>query len=103
MKFSGKIERCGLSPMRKFAPYAAKAENRHPGPAEAVHGFVPQQAPGSFKRIRHCAFPPKLFYPLTGYLFWAKISRGRTCGIRGAYDTMRPKTSRSTDKDSKGG
>ena len=26
MKFSDKMERCGLSPMRKFAPYAAKAE-----------------------------------------------------------------------------
>ena len=26
MKFSSKIERCGLSPMRKFAPYAAEAE-----------------------------------------------------------------------------
>lgn len=26
MKFSSKIERCGLSPMRKFAPYALKAE-----------------------------------------------------------------------------
>ena len=26
MKFSSKIERCGLSPMRKFAPYAVKAE-----------------------------------------------------------------------------
>ena len=26
MKFSSKIERCGLSPMRKFAPYATEAE-----------------------------------------------------------------------------
>ena len=26
MKFSGKIEKCGLSPMRKFAPYAAEAK-----------------------------------------------------------------------------
>ena len=26
MKFSTKIERCGLSPMRKFAPYAVEAE-----------------------------------------------------------------------------
>ena len=26
MKFSNKIERCGLSPMRKFAPYATEAE-----------------------------------------------------------------------------
>ncbi|MCR5088801.1 MAG: pyridoxal phosphate-dependent aminotransferase [Oscillospiraceae bacterium] len=26
MKFSGKIEACGLSPIRKFAPYAAEAE-----------------------------------------------------------------------------
>ena len=26
MKFSSKIQRCGLSPMRKFAPYAVKAE-----------------------------------------------------------------------------
>ena len=26
MKFSSKIERCGLSPMRKFAPYAVEAE-----------------------------------------------------------------------------
>jgi len=25
MKFSSKIEKCGLSPMRKFAPYAAEA------------------------------------------------------------------------------
>ena len=28
MKFSEKMERCGLSPMRKFAPYAAKAEEK---------------------------------------------------------------------------
>ena len=27
MKFSSKMERCGLSPMRKFAPYAVEAEN----------------------------------------------------------------------------
>ena len=26
MKFSSKMERCGLSPMRKFAPYAVEAE-----------------------------------------------------------------------------
>ena len=26
MKFSSKVERCGLSPMRKFNPYAEKAE-----------------------------------------------------------------------------
>ena len=26
MKFSSKIEKCGLSPMRKFAPYAVEAE-----------------------------------------------------------------------------
>lgn len=26
MKFSGKIEKCGLSPMRKFHPYAVAAE-----------------------------------------------------------------------------
>ena len=25
MKYSSKIEKCGLSPMRKFAPYAAEA------------------------------------------------------------------------------
>ena len=25
MKFSSKIEKCGLSPMRKFAPYANEA------------------------------------------------------------------------------
>jgi len=28
MKFSSKIERCGLSPMRKFNPYAAETEKR---------------------------------------------------------------------------
>ena len=28
MKFSGKIEKCGLSPMRKFAPYAVEAEEK---------------------------------------------------------------------------
>ena len=28
MKYSGKMERCGLSPMRKFAPYALKAEEK---------------------------------------------------------------------------
>ena len=28
MKFSGKIEKCGLSPMRKFHPYAVAAEAR---------------------------------------------------------------------------
>ena len=28
MKFSSKIEKCGLSPMRKFAPAAAAAEKR---------------------------------------------------------------------------
>ena len=26
MKFSSKIEKCGLSPMRKFAPYANEAK-----------------------------------------------------------------------------
>ena len=28
MKFSSKMERCGLSPMRKFNPYAAETEKR---------------------------------------------------------------------------
>ena len=28
MRFSGKIEKCSLSPIRKFAPYAAKAERQ---------------------------------------------------------------------------
>ena len=28
MKFSSKIEKCGLSPMRKFHPYAVAAEKR---------------------------------------------------------------------------
>ena len=28
MKFSGKIEKCQLSPIRKFAPYAQKAEQK---------------------------------------------------------------------------
>ena len=28
MKYSAKMERCGLSPMRKFAPYAVTAEKR---------------------------------------------------------------------------
>ena len=28
MKFSSKIERCGLSPMRKFHPYALAAEKK---------------------------------------------------------------------------
>ena len=27
MKFSSKVEKCGLSPMRKFHPYAAAAKN----------------------------------------------------------------------------
>ena len=26
MKFSAKVEKCGLSPMRKFHPYAVKAK-----------------------------------------------------------------------------
>ena len=29
MRFSGKIEKCSLSPIRKFAPYAAKAEQKY--------------------------------------------------------------------------
>ena len=28
MKFSSKIEKCGLSPMRKFAPYANEAAKK---------------------------------------------------------------------------
>lgn len=28
MKFSSKVEKCGLSPMRKFHPYAVKAEEK---------------------------------------------------------------------------
>ena len=28
MKYSAKMERCGLSPMRKFAPYAVTAEKK---------------------------------------------------------------------------
>lgn len=28
MKFSSKIEKCGLSPMRKFHPYALAAEKK---------------------------------------------------------------------------
>ena len=39
MKFSSKVEKCGLSPMRKFHPYAvaaeAKGKKAAPAPSEA--------------------------------------------------------------------
>ena len=33
MKFSSKIEKCGLSPMRKFAPYANEAAKKGKKPS----------------------------------------------------------------------
>ena len=48
MKFSSKIEKCGLSPMRKFAPYANEAAKKgkklyhlNIGPVSYTHLTLP--------------------------------------------------------------
>ena len=47
MKFSSKIERCGLSPMRKYAPYADAAKARG-----VRFGRPRKRRPGIYKSTR---------------------------------------------------
>ena len=96
MKFSSRIEKCGLSPMRKFAPLAVEAEKRG---VHIYHLNIGQPDIATpevyFRTLKEFSSPVLSYAPSNGLpemleavrsyyaSFGAKISTGRQ---RGAAD-----------------
>ncbi len=82
MKFSGKIERCGLSPMRKFAPYAAKAEKAG---RKIYHLNIGQPdietPPAYFEAVKHFSQKVLAYAPSAGVPELIEAIRGYYAGI----------------------
>ena len=58
MKFSSKVEKCGLSPMRKFHPYAVAAKARGINIYHLNIGQPDVQTPPAFfEAVRHFEQP----------------------------------------------
>ncbi len=58
MKFSSKVEKCGLSPMRKFHPYAVAAKARGVNIYHLNIGQPDVQTPPAFfEAVRHFEQP----------------------------------------------
>ena len=53
MKFSSKIEKCGLSPMRKFAPYANEAAKKGKKLYHLNIGQPDIATPAAYRRTHH--------------------------------------------------
>ena len=62
MKFSSKVERCGLSPMRKFHPYAVAAKARGVNIYHLNIGQPDVQTPSAFFEAVKAFEPPVLAY-----------------------------------------
>lgn len=68
MKFSSKVEKCGLSPMRKFHPYAVAAKARGVNIYHLNIGQPDVQTPPhSSKQSRHLSrpFSPMRHHPVS--------------------------------------
>ena len=82
MKFSSKIERCGLSPMRKFAPYAEKAEKAG---RKIYHLNIGQPdiktPPAYFDAVKHFSQKVLAYAPSAGVPELIGAIRGYYAGI----------------------
>ena len=64
MKFSSKVEKCGLSPMRKFHPYAVAAKARGVNVYHLNIGQPDVQTPPAFfEAVRHFEQPVLAYAP----------------------------------------
>ena len=69
MKFSSKVEKCGLSPMRKFHPYAVAAKARGINIYHLNIGQPDVQTPPAFfEAVRHFEQPVLAYAPSPGIL-----------------------------------
>ena len=67
MKFSSKVEKCGLSPMRKFHPYAVAAKARGVNIYHLNIGQPDVQTPPAFfEAVRHFEQPVLAYAPSPG-------------------------------------
>ena len=67
MKFSSKVEKCGLSPMRKFHPYAVAAKARGVNVYHLNIGQPDVQTPPAFfEAVRHFEQPVLAYAPSPG-------------------------------------
>ena len=67
MKFSSKVEKCGLSPMRKFHPYAVAAKARGINIYHLNIGQPDVQTPPAFfEAVRHFEQPVLAYAPSPG-------------------------------------
>jgi aspartate aminotransferase len=67
MKFSSKVEKCGLSPMRKFHPYAVAAEARGKKIYHLNIGQPDIETPKAyFEAVRHFQLPVLAYAPSPG-------------------------------------
>lgn len=67
MKFSGKVEKCGLSPMRKFHPYAVAAEAKGRNIYHLNIGQPDIETPKAyFDAVRHFELPVLAYAPSPG-------------------------------------
>ena len=82
MKFSSKMERCGLSPMRKFAPYAVKAEAKG---LKIYHLNIGQPdietPPAYFEAVRGFSQPVLAYAPSAGVPVLIDAIRNYYAGI----------------------
>ena len=82
MKFSSKMERCGLSPMRKFAPYAVKAEAKG---LKIYHLNIGQPdietPPAYFEAVREFSQPVLAYAPSAGVPVLIDAIRNYYAGI----------------------
>ena len=67
MKFSSKIEKCGLSPMRKFAPYANEAAKKGKKLYHLNIGQPDIETPKAyFDAVKHFDLPVLAYAPSPG-------------------------------------
>ena len=82
MKFSSKMERCGLSPMRKFAPYAVRAEAKG---RKIYHLNIGQPdietPPAYFEAVKAFSQPVLAYAPSAGVLVLIDAIRDYYAGI----------------------
>ena len=65
MKFSSKVEKCGLSPMRKFRPYAVAAKARGVNIYHLNIGQPDVQTPPAFSKHLSRPFSPTRHHPVS--------------------------------------
>ena len=80
MKFSSKVEKCGLSPMRKFHPYAVAAKARGINIYHLNIGQPDVQTPPAFfEAVRHFEQPVLKAHRLLKTLFFQTLKKVCLC------------------------